>query len=90
MKRFDLFESGPDLRIKLRVGTFLGEGSHIPNTNIAPEAIIPVLLSNADGSGRYLRSMKWGVDLYSNHKLWHNARCESVPSSQMGGRAAPR
>ena len=66
MHKFSLYEEARDLKIKLKTNIFLGEASWKKSANICKGDIIPVLLRNRNNGTKYLHSMRWGTNLFSN------------------------
>ena len=65
MYKFSLYEDAKDLKIKLKTCTFFGESCWTKSANICKGDIIPILMKD-ENSVRYLRSMKWGTNLFGN------------------------
>ena len=88
MHKFSLYEEARTLKIKLKTNIFLGEASWKKSANICKGDLIPVLVRNKNNGTKYLHSMKWGTNLFSNDtrntkQLQNQARDDKLLSTNI-------
>ena len=82
-RRFNLYETTADLRVKLQINKCFG--AFIPNANLSPGSLIPVLVQNPKTHNSYLHVMRWGIDIFGNGGLTQNARSETAATNPVWG-----